>query len=589
MTTPAPVSDEVRARAIDAACARHSIEHSHVTVLSSTVILVVCHLLFRGRVPDDRLFAWTGGVATIIVVRAIFAWRYRRSVPDDESLGPWVIAVAVSMTTSAFVWGCLVFVPVVPDNGLSMTVAIVFAGAVAGAAQMLIGTPRTCALVIIGHIGPLLVYLARSGVREHAFLAAAVVVFLLFIIHVALQNRRLLRDSIALKFGNLDLVDRLTDEKTRAEEARMIAERATATKEQFLAAASHDIRQPIHAAFMFLGAIEEHASSSVVQPLAGLRASLVAARQMLDSILDLSKIDAGVVERASAMCHAEAIAARVAAIMQPVADRRGLRLRVRAPANLWFESDPVLCQSIVMNLMSNALKYTSKGAVLLAFRRVGDRCRVQVWDTGIGIPASEHERIFEDFRQLDNPERDRSRGMGLGLSIARRLARVLETRIVVRSVVGRGSVFAFDLPLVTQPVSAGLESPVDPRPGPTRLIVVDDDEMSRTGLCSLLTAWGYAVASAGTVEEAGRVAALHPDLDMALVDYRLPDDKTGHDAAAAIMAALARPIEVVFITGDTGPQKIREASVAGQRVIFKPVPPDILREVIETLPTPARQ
>jgi signal transduction histidine kinase len=361
MTTPEPTPGDARRRAIDAACARHSIEHSHVTVFSSAVILVVCHLLFRGHVPKGRLLAWTALVTTMILVRAGVAWGYRRRVPDDAGLGAWVVALALTMTSSSLAWGSLVFVPDAPDSGLSMTVAIVFAGGgrrggadarrhapdVRGRDRR---TPR-----------PLLVFLARSGVREHAFLAAATIVFLVFVVHVALQNRRLLRGSIALKFGNLDLVERLTEEKARAEEARRTAEQATTTKDQFLAAASHDIRQPIHAAFMFLGAIEDGSPSTLEQPVAGLRTSLVAARQMLDGLLDVSKIDAGVVDRVDVPCHAATFAARVAAIMQPVANRRGLELRTWAPADLWFEADPVLCQSIVMNLTSNGLKYTSRG------------------------------------------------------------------------------------------------------------------------------------------------------------------------------------------------------------------------------------
>lgn len=582
MTAPSNVHDDERRRAIDVACARHSVEHSHVTVVSSTVILVVCYLLFRGRVPDHRLFAWAAVVTIIILLRVALALAYRRRVPNDAELGPWVSALALSMTASAFVWGGLVFVPIAPDNGLTMTVAIIFVGAVAGAVQMLIGTPRICAAVIVGHLGPLFVYLVRSGVREHVFLAAATAVFLVFVTHVAMQNRRLLRSSIALKFGNLDLVERLTEEKTRAEEARTIAERATAAKDQFLAAASHDIRQPIHAAFMFLGAVEEASSSALVEPVTGLRTSLVAARQMLDSLLDVSRIDAGVVERHDVPSQAAVLAARIAAIMRPVAERRELELRIHAPAGLWFESDPVLCQIILMNLMSNALKYTTRGGVLLSFRRAEGRCRVQVWDTGIGIPADEHERIFDDFRQLDNPERDRSRGIGLGLSIARRLARVLDTSIGVRSVVGRGSVFALDLPLGAAPPMSVEAAPIAHSTTSLRILVVDDDEMSRAGLGALLHAWGHEVVTAGNVEEAGDVAGRHPDLDVALVDYRLPSNKTGHDAVAAVTAALGRPIDVIFITGDTTPQRIREAS-AGQRVVFKPVPPDVLRDALTSV------
>lgn len=423
---------------------------------------------------------------------------------------------------------------------------------------------------------------------EHAYLAAAVLVFVFFIAHVAVKNRAVLRESIAVKFGNLDLVERLTEEKSRAEEARATAERATATKDQFLAAASHDIRQPIHAALMFLGALESDATPAVVQRTNGLRTSLVAAGQMLDTLLDVAKIDAGVLERADVPCQAAALAARVTAIMEPVAKRRGLDLRVHAPRDLWFEADPVLCQRILLNLMSNALKYTRRGAVLLSFRRARGRCRIQIWDTGIGIPTTELERIFDDFCQLDNLERDRARGIGLGLSITKRLARVLETRIEVRSVVGRGSVFGFDLPLTTPshevssaPRSVDVDGPLG------HVLVVDDDELSRVGLSALLDAWGYEVQSARDVEGARRLAARSPTLQLAIVDFRLPKEKTGHDAVVAIQEALGRKVAVLVITGDMSPERIRDASARGHRVLFKPIAPDVLREAIRATAVPS--
>jgi signal transduction histidine kinase len=204
-----------------------------------------------------------------------------------------------------------------------------------------------------------------------------IVVYLIMIGQFARGNRRLLRESIALRFDNLDLVERRTEEKARAEAARDLAERATLAKDQFLAAASHDIRQPIHAAFLFLGALESErrASAGLIEKLA---ASLVAARQMLDALLDVSRLQAGVVERIDQDIDAEAWAINLEALFGAIAKRKQLTLRVWVSPGLWLRSDQALCHRILTNLISNAIKYTNAGGVLIAFRRRADHCLVQV-------------------------------------------------------------------------------------------------------------------------------------------------------------------------------------------------------------------
>ena len=560
--------DPRRERAIDIACARRAMGHSLAILLSTVVLVALVDGLFHGRVPDAKLVAWSATILVLLLARLVTALLYARKQPADADLGGWLVAHTVLLTASSIVWGVLIFLAA-PNDGVAHTTALVFiAGHSAGASQSLIGTPKTFAAILLCLLGPSLFFFFTSAVPEHRYLGLTVLVYLLAIANIGNKNYRLLRESISLRFGNLDLVERLTA--------------ATAAKDRFLAAASHDIRQPVHAAFLFLGALEQKATAEQREVVDGLRVSLVSARQMLDALLDVSKLDAGVVERTDGPCSAAALAERLGALLAPIAERKGLSLRFRAPADLWLETDATLLHSVLMNLAGNALAYTQRGGVLVAFRRRKGRCIVQVWDTGIGIPEEEHEAIFEEFKQLSNPERDTSRGIGLGLSIVRRLCRLLGTEVTLRSRVGRGSVFALDLPIGAAPASASAALPERPLAPRARLLVVDDHSIVRQGLCALLEAWGYHVVTAACVEEACRVVAEDRAIDLALVDYRLPDEKTGIDAIAAIEATLGRSIPAVIITGDTSPARIREASLGGRPVVFKPLPPDVLKSALES-------
>lgn len=318
-------TDPARERAVDIACARRAMGHSLAILLSTVVLVGLVDGLFHGRVPAEKLVAWSATILALLAARLVTAISYARKQPADAELGGWLVAHTVLLTASSIVWGGLIFLAA-PNDGVAHTTALVFiAGHSAGASQSLIGTPRTFAAILLCLLGPSLFFFFTSGVPEHRYLGLTVLVYLLAIANIGNKNYRLLRESISLRFGNLDLVERLTA--------------ATAAKDRFLAAASHDIRQPVHAAFLFLGALEQKATAPQRDIVDGLRVSLVSARQMLDALLDVSKLDAGVVERTDAPCSASALAERLGALLAPVAERKGLSLRFHAPPDLWLETD----------------------------------------------------------------------------------------------------------------------------------------------------------------------------------------------------------------------------------------------------------
>lgn len=574
MTTPA-----AQERAIDRECARISLANLRGIGLATLALASLVTLILRGAVPPVRLASWLIASYALGLLRFCLGLGYARRARTDAELPRWLAAMGASMLFSSALWGTLILVPPeLSDPGVTTTIILFTGGLIAAGAQALVGTPTLLGSMWLLNLAPLLARLLASREPAHLPLAVAVLVYLAMVVQFARRNRLVLRESVALRFGNLELVERLRVEKAKAEAARDAALQANHAKNQFLAAASHDIRQPVHAAFLFLGALDNEARASA-QLLERLRESLVAARQMLDSLLDLSRLEAGVVERADQNIEAEALLRRLASLFGPVAERSGLTLSLYAPRGLWLRCDPGLCQRVLANLLANALKYTRRGGVLVALRRRAARCLVQVWDTGIGISQPDLACIFDEFKQLNNPERDGSRGIGLGLSIVRRLCRLLGTEIAVRSRPGRGSVFGFELD-IGRPSSpdAVAEPGMAPR-ATARILIVEDNALVREGLAALLHSWGYETSLAANAAEAGRAAGAE-HLDLALVDFRLPDEQTGLDAIAAIRRAAQRELPAVIITGDTHPDRILDASKAEHPVLFKPVPPDLLHSTL---------
>ncbi len=361
---------------------------------------------------------------------------------------------------------------------------------------------------------------------------------------------------------------------------------ANQAKSRFLASASHDLRQPMHALGLFIAQLRARIHEPETLAIVGKVESAVTALQgLLDALLDISRLDAGVVTPTPVDFRLQPLFTRLELSFAPQAERKGVRLRA-APTRLAVLSDPVLLERVLLNLLANAVRYTGQGAILLGCRRHGDRVRIEVWDTGVGIAPEHRDAIFQEFYQVGNPERDRAKGLGLGLAIAARLARLLGSRIEMRSHPGKGSVFAIDLPVgvaraEAEPASA--LAPIETLPG-ARVLVVDDDALVREAMASLLAQWGCRVTMAATGDEA--VALLGGEggtPDAVLCDYRLPNGETGIDVIARLRAAAGRPIPAALITGDTAPERLREAKLAGHALLHKPVHPAKLRALIEQL------
>ncbi|WP_434622616.1 PAS domain-containing hybrid sensor histidine kinase/response regulator [Azospirillum sp. B2RO_4] len=361
-------------------------------------------------------------------------------------------------------------------------------------------------------------------------------------------------------------------------QAKETAEAADLAKGKFLAAASHDLRQPLQALLLFVDVLKPHVQGSQgLNALMHLGRGLDALKELLDSLLDMSRLDAGVVQPNIENVSVAPLFDHIAAAYRPVAAAKGLELHMLS-CNAAARTDRTLLTRMVRNLVENALRYTESGRIDIECRRAGGRLLIEVRDTGIGIPPDHLESIWEEFHQVGNPERDRNRGLGLGLAIVRRLSQLLNHPVDVQSKPGQGTSFVIALPL-GRTIEAPATSAEAATAGRGRFaVVVDDDAIVLLGLETIFREWGYEVLVAGSAKKAVEgLSRMGRRPDLILADYRLREGQFGTDAVARIRALYDDPgsaaIPGLILTGETGPDCERDAAAHGLGIIHKPVTP----------------
>jgi PAS domain S-box-containing protein len=372
--------------------------------------------------------------------------------------------------------------------------------------------------------------------------------------------------------------------------AKVAADLANLSKSRFLAAASHDLRQPFQAMRLFHHVLSARLRETEdIHAAAKLGEAMTSGEELLNSLLDISTLDAGTMRMSIDNVAVDDLLEELRSSFAPVAAQKGLTLKV-VSSRCRIRTDPVLFKRMVRNLVSNAIRYTSRGGLVLGCRNRGTFLHVQVWDSGIGIPSDQLEAVFDDFYQVHNPERDRTKGLGLGLSIVRRTAHLLGHDISVRSRQGRGSVFTIVVPKAKELAAAMLPALEAPRPAARRhkILLVEDDAAQLAGMRTLLESWGHMVVIAAPTPEVAmmdlRTSAVEPSL--IITDFRLPGQMNGEEFIERVQTELGRTIPSVIVTGDTA-ERLRAAESAGVRVVYKPFRPAELSRVIESLPGPA--
>ncbi|MGQ7932645.1 ATP-binding response regulator [Paraburkholderia sp. D1E] len=584
--TPSPYADQIFAAQM-AALRRNFPVALAGSLLTVGLIVVV----LDGNFPLRELLGWFAANAFVTLTRTVLVVKYERASRQMASLRRWERSIRWCTTLAGALWGLpyaywLFHAPF--EHQMFLIIGLLTLGTGAIYAYC-IHLPLLYAFEVPYFIPSFVALALLPGTIAHA-LGLAGVLYLGVTFAFAHRMYRTQLDSLRIRFENTDLLQRLAIEKEAAE-------RSNLAKSQFLASASHDLRQPVHALSLYVGVLrEEKLNAKSRQLVDHIGRATAAMGSLFDGLLNISRLDAGVIKPRRRHFPIGSLLDQIQREYAPQAAAHRLILRLRCPGAPVVHSDPVLLDRILRNLVDNAIRHTRQGGALIACRHRGANLHVEVWDTGVGIAPEEHESIFLEFRQLSNPERDRNKGLGLGLAIVRRTADLLGHPLELRSRPGRGSVFAITLPIGETTAAAPLSSPADTdtdtdkqRSRGQLIFIVEDDADNRHGLRLLLETWGYRVmvgSSGDDILQATVDAAEKPAL--ILCDFRLRDHETGIEVIDRLHEEYADDtIPALLISGDTDPSRLIEASARAWPLLHKPVDSVYLRSVITQLLAPA--
>jgi signal transduction histidine kinase/CheY-like chemotaxis protein len=590
--------------------ARDMYAYNATSLAGHLVGALVVEWVYLEVAPPALRGSWGAVFALLWLTRALYAWHIARGEPASIAgvrtrLRIWSLGVLLS----AAMWGAAAWLFYDYGEALHQVALVVVVYTFCVACVPILAPQFRLYLLFVALA--FLPAIGRVALQETALaLQTAAVMFVAMAVTVLLgRNHR----AVAWHLGVLQrrtavLMEQLRAEKLAADAARHEAEVANRAKTQFFTAASHDLRQPLHAMGLFAEALRQR-----IEPAAGVSApapdgprartshepdvaqlvhsineSVDALDGLFSELLDITRIDSGGIEvRPEHFAFAD-ILRGLRLHYEPAAFEKGLALRLRGGHHV-VHADPLLVTRVLRNLVSNAIRYTEDGVVLVSCRRRGERLRLQVWDSGPGIQPAEQARIFEEFYQVPNTTpiaAGQRKGLGLGLAIVLRLARLMQAPLELRSVPGRGSVFTLEVPAGVAPRARAPEPahgfPAGLTLGGRLIVIVEDDAAVRAGLEVLLRGWGaslLAFESVAAAEDwaAGRNAT-RPAL--LLVDYRLEGGRSGVDAIAALRRRFGASLPAIVMTGSTMSDHEAAAQQHDFHLLLKPVLPTKLRAMI---------
>ena len=548
-----------------------TIPESVVAAALAGLLLVIA--MWR-QLPHRVLLGWVAVLWSVLFGLFLLFLGWRRASPVVKDVRRWNRWFLIGNIVHGSTWGSTALVMFTGNFdayqmwlmwGLFMIAVSAVSAGIAAIMPMVYG-------YVIPIVLPLIVRLALSGNFLGQMLALGGITMLVLVLVFASRMNKIIVNSITLRFEN--------------EVQRRRAEEANVSKSRFLAAASHDLRQPLHAMALFVASLQDlrRAQKGVEDTiLSHLAVSVEALQGLFDGLLDVSKLDAGVVRQEVAHFALQPILDRIANECEAEASTKGLIARF-VPTRAVMQGDAVLLQRALRNLVSNSIRYTEKGGFVVGCRREKQGARVVVYDTGVGIEPAQMNLIFQEFYQVANPERDRAKGIGLGLAIVERLARLQGFPLKVASAVGRGSAFSVLVPWgelgKVKIIETSLHRAEEQFTGDLA-VIVDDERAVVEGMRQLMQQWGFKVISGASAEEV--ISALadcpqHPDI--LICDYRLRAGETGVNAIRSLQSAVGREVPAIIISGDTAPERLREADASGFHLLHKPVRPAKLRALL---------
>jgi len=544
--------------------------------------------------PRAVVLAWSVLLAVLLVLRLAHYLRFRRQPrADDATLARWRRSWKLLVLAQASMWGLAVWLFWGLGTPYHLTALMLVVFSLCLASVQLLATQQrlfigfTCLVMV-----PAIVRIATDSSQPwHWQLAGILSLQFIIVLVMGRAQRSALDQVIRLKSHTDQLAAQLRVEMGVSETARRAAEAASRAKTQFFAAASHDLRQPLHAMGLFAEALRQRTHDPEVAALVNsINESVDALEGLFGELLDITRIDTGGVDVNPAPVPMRELFARLRLHFEPTAFEKGLALSFHGGQRVAF-ADSVILERILRNLVSNAIRYSDDGGVLVSCRQRGDKLLMQVWDSGIGISVATLPRIFDEFYQVQSQrplEPHQRKGLGLGLAIVARLAALLEAPIAVHSRVGRGTVFSFEVPpgkvlRALEPAATRAKAPLGLTLQGRLMLLVEDEPAVREGLSVLLKAWGASVLDFDSVAslQAWLAGAPSQAPDLLLVDYRLPQGRTGLDALAALRAHWpGRHLPAIVITGSTIGGHESEASEHDFHLLIKPVLPNKLRAMI---------
>ena len=551
--------------------------------VSASFAGLVFWVSFYIQTPQPGILVWAALLHGTQLHRFYQAKVYDLMPVPERNIPLLIKQYTVAHGISGMVWGLAPWL-FLPKGDIALTSLVVLMLLCMSSVSMMALSNNRQALAFFNY--PLALSLAASLFWQRdfwgLFIGIAVLIYVQSSVRYGFKQHQLLADSLRARYENEALAKDLEAQVRKVEQASQ-------EKTRFFASASHDLRQPLHSLGLFGSAIQAHLKNTPQEPLANnLLQCVDALETSFSAMLDLSKLDAGVVVAHPAPVALAQVFRNLANTFGGQAESRGLSLRFR-PGTKWAETDPALLERLLGNLIQNALKFTHSGGVTVVARGNDKRLRVEVWDTGCGIAEPELSRIFDEFYQVGNQERDRTLGLGMGLAIVKRLAILLETSVVVGSKVGKGSVFKIQLAQTSQREALpsfgarAISSGVFRALTGLRVLVIDDEASVRNSTSAALRLYGLQVEVADGLASARElVLALDGGIDALITDYRLCKGDDGIEVSNHLNALLGRNIPTLLITGDTAPHRVRQAEVSGLRVLYKPVR---ISQMVEALRT----
>ncbi|RZL01893.1 MAG: response regulator [Rubrivivax sp.] len=552
--------------------------------------MAVTTAIYWPHAPHPILLGWAAVFLLIWLARIGVMYGFERAVRRDEvDHERWLLMWALGAGFNAATW-CLAAILFYDHGGSFERTAlmlIIYSFAIGSVPFMAMQT-RLFLVCMTMYFGTMIFRTAFHGQPHDLQLAGIWFLLGVCTMSVAWAFRNVFAEMVKHKLQTQELAMKLRGETAAAESAQRLAETANRAKTQFFAAASHDLRQPLHAMGLFAEALRQrNKDEEVVHLVNSINSSVDALEGLFSELLDITKIDTGAVDIEPEHFSMQELFNRIRLHFEPTAFEKGLMLSFRGEQHHAL-ADPVLVERILRNLVSNAIRYTEDGGVLVTCRVRGDRLCLQVWDSGIGIAEKEQVRIFDEFYQTQSGrplEPHHRKGLGLGLSIVKRLADLMDAPLTLRSRVGHGTVFTLMLPMGRAPRMQRSSIPSKPALGVTldrrHIVVVEDELAVLEGLQVLLKGWGATVSAFDTVAAVEAWAhSTEAKPDLLIVDYRLPEQLTGVDAIKAMRARFGPDLPAIMVTGSTMTGHEADAAQYNFHLLVKPVVPTKLRAMI---------